>query len=896
MVEIRAGTVSWDLDVNQEGLIAGLRKSEQIWAKQQAAFRRAGQTLTRSITLPILGIGAASVKTASTFDTEMTKIVTLVGIAEAEVNAWRQSILAIGPAIGRGPTELAKALFVVTSAGARGAEALEIVERAGKAAALGLGETKDIARLVTAALQAYGKEGLTAAAATDTLIAIVRKGNFEASELASVLGRVLGTAQSVGVSFQQAGAFIATFTKLGVPAAEAVTALRGILNSMLRVSGPAAEALAGVGLSADQLRTAVREKGLTAALIGLVGAFKGNAVELANVIPNVRALGGVLGTAGAQANAFAEDAKAIANATGLLDEGFKKIEDKPAQTFAVIRSEIAAVGIELGNQLLPAVLDLAKEMKPLVAGLRDGIQAFSRLTPEQRKSKLLMVGLVAATGPFIRVLGLLVGGLRLSAIAFQAMKISAVDTMVTIKLVSLGAASGMAAFKAIVFSTTPLVGGLALALGAIALGFGATIRAADKAGKALEDAGRVAANTSDDYDLWINKIKELNKQDPEAFQRFKDRVEELRGELKGTNRTVGETVIIWVKAFNEIKDSIKTSTEEIKDDLTGLDNVLGELTFGVELTVEEKTAEVLADLESSLASVGLKASLLGREFDSTEEKASIYGRAVEDLADLGVDIDKVLFENGATLRSLGNEYIRLNGELRRVEDGTRGLSEIQAFAINIQNKLLTPTEQYEKALNKLRIALALGLLTQEEFNEALKEFQEALDSALSETAKTVEETLQEGGVDAGRGLIRGIIQGAEDLADLLERTLLRLMETVVIASIEDIFGIDSPSKVARGWGESIGQGFVMGLGSSAGSIASGLQQFQPPRTSRVAGLDTTTAAARGDNFMSELNFNINANDARGVERFFFDNAGLITGAVLQEVRRNAGIRDEFRRR
>ena len=53
------------------------------------------------------------------FEAEMTKIVTLVGVADSQMKEWTGSIRTLSQRVGRGPRELARALFVVTSAGER---------------------------------------------------------------------------------------------------------------------------------------------------------------------------------------------------------------------------------------------------------------------------------------------------------------------------------------------------------------------------------------------------------------------------------------------------------------------------------------------------------------------------------------------------------------------------------------------------------------------------------------------------------------------------------------------------------------------------------------------------------------------------------------------------------
>ena len=105
-----------------------------------------------------------------------------------------------------------------------------------KASAAGLGETKNIADLVTSAVNVYGKETLSAAGATDILVAGVREGKAEAAEFAMSLGRVIGDANELGVSFDEVTATVASLTRTGINAAESTTQLRAILKGLTRPS------------------------------------------------------------------------------------------------------------------------------------------------------------------------------------------------------------------------------------------------------------------------------------------------------------------------------------------------------------------------------------------------------------------------------------------------------------------------------------------------------------------------------------------------------------------------------------------------------------------------------------------------------------------------------------
>lgn len=390
--------VTFLLGANIKNFKKGLDSAQQRMQRFGRKMKRTGRSLTRSVTLPLAAAGGAAVKMASDFESSMTRIETLVGLSRTQVQGMRSDVLALSRETARAPKELSEALFTVTSAGLRGAESMEVLERASKASAIGLGETREIARATTAIIQAYGKENMSAAQATDTLTAIVREGNLEASELAPVLGRVVGIASQLGVSFSEVGASIATFTRLGVSSEEAVTGLRGVMNALLKPTQQGRKALDEVGLSFEELRRQVQEEGLMATLRGLIGAFDGNIEGLSRVIPRVRALAAVMGTAGAQGEDYEQILNNIQDTTGIVDEGFERVSETTQFKFNKALTNLKNTAIELGSILLPLVSDVLDFVNNLIG-------AFNNLTTETQKSVLIIAGLLGAGGPLLIALG-----------------------------------------------------------------------------------------------------------------------------------------------------------------------------------------------------------------------------------------------------------------------------------------------------------------------------------------------------------------------------------------------------------------------------------------------------------------------------------------------------------
>lgn len=345
----------------------------------QAGLMQAGAAWERWKGTVLLGAAAVasafatiadkSVKAAMAFQQSMVRINTLVGVSMDQVRQWRGQIEGIAASTGIGPKQLADALYAVTSGGERGAEALQILTQSAKAAALGLGDVTTIGRTTTAAMQAFGAQGLTAKAAVDALVAAVRAGNLPAEDLAGALSRVMAVAATAHISFQDLLANIATLTRLGASAEESATALRSLITRVIiHPSSQAREALDALGISMEELRQKARTD-LAGALLYLLRATQGNLDALGAIIPNVRALTDELGTAGVQARNYAQIQDQVRHSLGLTDEGFKTLQQTSSQIFAEASAQTRALAIDLGTDLLPAVNATLEKVNTLAAAL-----------------------------------------------------------------------------------------------------------------------------------------------------------------------------------------------------------------------------------------------------------------------------------------------------------------------------------------------------------------------------------------------------------------------------------------------------------------------------------------------------------------------------------------------
>ena len=362
------------------------------------SMKNAGRSLSMNVTAPLVLAGGAAANLAIDFDSSMTKIVSLVGIGADEVNSMRESVLKLSGKTGKAPRELADGLFVLTSAGLRGNDALEALESSAKAGAAGLGETNDIARAVAGAMNAYGTDVIDASKATDIITATARAGNFEVSQFSGALGKVLPFAKQAGASLEDVGGAVALLTRTNGDAAVSVTQVQALLRAFVVPTAEATKALDSVGLSAADMRAAISTDGLPAALDMLEDKLGGNREQLGRLLGSSEASSAAFQILDADAESLAGTFGVTNDAIGMTNDAFDITADTAGFKMQTALNELKIVAIELGDTLVPFVEKFAE----VIGVVTD---KFKALTPEQ-KDMVVKVGLIiAAIGPMLIIIG-----------------------------------------------------------------------------------------------------------------------------------------------------------------------------------------------------------------------------------------------------------------------------------------------------------------------------------------------------------------------------------------------------------------------------------------------------------------------------------------------------------
>ena len=459
------GTLTATLGVNTVGLYQAEQRMKAFEASAKASMARVdaslksagasmkafGKAANKYLTLPLALIGGASVNAFKKYQESLAKIVGLVGIAKDKVAAWGKEILKISPGLAQGPNELAKALFFITSAGIRGANAMKILKMSAEASNAGLGDTKTVADLATSAINAYGQSNLSAKKAMDILVTTVREGKAEPAELASSMGMVLPIASAMGVKFNEVGAAMAGMTRTGTSASTAAMQLRQILAAFLKPTEKTRQILASMGTSykrvkagfqqmgtsAAQFRDIIQKKGLLAALLKLKDLSKtyGNTL-MSKVFPNIRALSGVLDLLGKNMAGNVAIFNALKNSSGNLNKALEAVKNTFAYKWRTALAQGKSALVSLGQEVAKAFIPILEKLTKYLGRLTTW---FSNLNESTKSFIITIGGILLVVGPVLTVLGLLansvIPGLILIGgkliVMFNALKLAMMTNPIT---------------------------------------------------------------------------------------------------------------------------------------------------------------------------------------------------------------------------------------------------------------------------------------------------------------------------------------------------------------------------------------------------------------------------------------------------------------------------------
>ncbi len=385
--------------------ITGLQKvgdkAENSMRRVGSAATKAGMALTAGLTLPIAAAAVAVFKLGMDAESAFARLEANAGVPRAVLDDISDDLFDIASTMGVDLPTAADAFFMLWSGGMTDVEkTLESTAAVLKGVNANLGESGDIAQLVAVA---YANMGNTGAETLDVLTAAAGAAVVGPDEMGKAFMRVLGPAGLVGQSFDDMATDMVVLTNASGNANIAATGLKGIFEQMLAPADAANKAMAGIGLTSQEVKDMVGEKGLKGTLEDLKVQFNDMGMSdeewIKAMFPEKSA---IIAAQILLATDMEGIADTVGNSEGALDEAFAVVEETAAfqlaQAVATVKNFGAEIGIELINMLAP-YLPLFKEQ------FDEFSEAFKEMSDEAKLDVLKIIGGLAALGPSLLAIG-----------------------------------------------------------------------------------------------------------------------------------------------------------------------------------------------------------------------------------------------------------------------------------------------------------------------------------------------------------------------------------------------------------------------------------------------------------------------------------------------------------
>jgi len=330
------------MSFNAGAIVATAGVQTKKWTKGIGVMGKSLGVLTAAVGVAAVALDKAAEK-AEDWQVSLRNVNTLTDEAIVNSQEMAKSLLMLDPALGS-TIELTDAMYQSFSAGAADMdEAMAVTVDSAKFAKAAVTDTATAVDVLTTAQNAYGKENMSTAEASDIFFTTIKQGKINGEQLASTIGKSIPLFSSLNIPLEELGSGMAAMTKQGVNASESTTQLNAIVNSFLKPSADMKAAMEEQGIASGS--ALLETEGLSGALAFLENASGGSKDELSKLLPSIEAVRGTLALTGEGGKEFANILEEMENSAGATDEAFAE----QISVYDTLESAMEKVQIVVGN-------------------------------------------------------------------------------------------------------------------------------------------------------------------------------------------------------------------------------------------------------------------------------------------------------------------------------------------------------------------------------------------------------------------------------------------------------------------------------------------------------------------------------------------------------------------
>lgn len=659
--------------------------------------------VSEAVTQGIQKLGSAlkaaasnAVSMAMSNETAFAKASTL--LSGDDLTKYFEGLIEMSNRTGVAFTDLAESMYSALSAGVPQDNVLEFVENTVNLSKGGFTQTATAIDIVTTALNAYQMEMSEATHVQDVLITTQNLGKTTVDELASNMGKLIPTANSVNVAFDQLGAMYATVTANGVATAETTTYLNAMINELGASGSTAEKAMQAATAGTDMAGKKFSE-------ISAMGYDVTDVLKLMDEYAQStgKSLSDMFSSSeGAKAasillsnmEGFKSNITSMIDSAGAASAAAETMMDTTAEKIQVAKNQIDNLTSSIAEQLLPVIGETAQEISDVADS--------SKIDETAKVVGNFISGTLTLLLKNINLIASAVTGVTAAVIAFKTAnvltKVIASWQTAALQVTMLGNAQGAAAIKSAALKGELTAQEIVYAVLSGKLDVATAKQIALNTAMNMNPAGIIAvavgllATALTGFAISAGTAESAAKELNDAIDQMHDSVESSIADNEAEMSVLKDKV----KRYDELRTAVSLTSDEQKelstlaqelqsvlgDEVTVVDQLTGkynDLTDAVDTYVQKKTASVkLSAYEQEVAEAYNIKRNAENKLKELNEK---YGGLNSDDYFAKIKATATVFSDYGNTLAAGQQFeADVKAAQKAIEEADKTISEWQSLA------------------------------------------------------------------------------------------------------------------------------------------------------------------------------------------------------------------------
>ena len=404
---------------NANSELAKIGEAGQILQNAGDKISGAGEKLL-PVTAGVTALGTAAVKTASDFDSAMSKVAAVSGATGDDLQALRDKAREMGSKTKFSASEAAEAMNYMAMAGWKTNDMLSGIDGIMNLAAASGEDLATTSDIVTDALTAFGLSAADSGHFADVLASASSNANTNVSMLGESFKYCAPIAGALGFSCEDTAEALGLMANAGIKSTQSGTSMRSIMTALSGEVKFCSSSFGEMEIATSNADGSMRD--LSDILADCRVAFdqmsESEKASAAQALVGKNAMSGFLALMNAAPQDVEKLSSAIENCDGTSLSMAETMQDNLGGQLTILKSQLEELAISFGEILMPVI-------RSIVTKIQEFIDKLNAMDPATKETIVKVALVAAAMGPLLVVIGKVI-----SSVGSLMTFISKVPTMI----------------------------------------------------------------------------------------------------------------------------------------------------------------------------------------------------------------------------------------------------------------------------------------------------------------------------------------------------------------------------------------------------------------------------------------------------------------------------------